>query len=326
MPKRHVIAAAAAFALALPLVDAASAEEFNIIALGDMPYGEPAKVYPPFEALIKKINSLNPELVVHIGDTKSGGTPCSDKALDEQLAYLNSFDASAIYTPGDNEWTDCHREASGGFDPLNRLAYIRSKYFTEAKSFGRNKVEIERQSEAGGEHETYVENSRLMHKGLMIVAAHVVGSNNNLEARDRKAAMEFFDRDAANIAWLQSSFAKAKEEDAKAVLLAIHADMFEFDFNSFDREGFLRHSGFTNFGNALVKEAESFGKPILLVFGDSHEYRVFLPFPKRAKNILALEVYGAEDMHAVEIAVDTDSDAPFSFRSVMNPQLTGVAN
>jgi hypothetical protein len=135
MLKHLAIAAIAALSLAAPFTTAANAEPFKIIALGDMPYGDPKWVYPPFEALIAKVNSLNPDLVIHVGDTKSGGTPCSDKTLDEQLAYLNSFAAPTIYTPGDNEWTDCHREASGGFDPLDRLAYIRRTYFTEARSY-----------------------------------------------------------------------------------------------------------------------------------------------------------------------------------------------
>lgn len=320
MPKQILITAAAALSLALPFAGIAKAEPFKIVALGDMPYGDPEKVYPPFEALIGKINSLEPELVINIGDTKSGGTPCSDKMLDDQLNFLNSFEAPTLYTPGDNEWTDCHRKNAGGFDPLDRLAYIRRTYFTEPKSFGKKKIDIERQSEADAENATYVENGRLFYKDVMFITTHVVGSNNNLEARDPKAAMEFFARDAANITWLKSSFAAAQEQNAKAIVLAIHADMFEFDFNSFGREGFLRHSGFTNFADALVTEANSYGKPILLVFGDSHKHKVFYPFPKTAKTILAMEVYGDADMHAVEIAIDPDDAAPFSFRTVLNPQ------
>lgn len=55
----------------------AAAEPVRIVAPGDMPYGEPAEVYPAYEALIGAVNAADPALVIHIGDTKSGGTPCT---------------------------------------------------------------------------------------------------------------------------------------------------------------------------------------------------------------------------------------------------------
>jgi hypothetical protein len=105
---------------------AAHAEPFTFIALGDNPYGDPAAVNPPYEALIAEINSHSPSFTVHIGDIKSGSTPCDDAMLNQQLAYMNSFASAMIYTPGDNEWTDCHREKAGKFDPLERLAFLRA--------------------------------------------------------------------------------------------------------------------------------------------------------------------------------------------------------
>lgn len=74
---------AAVIALA---ASASQAEQFSFVALGDMPYGDPAEVYPPFETLIETINARNPDLVVHVSDTKSGGAPCSDQMLDDQAS------------------------------------------------------------------------------------------------------------------------------------------------------------------------------------------------------------------------------------------------
>jgi hypothetical protein len=283
------------------------------VALGDMPYGEPAEVYPLFEALIGAVNSRDPALVIHVGDTKSGGTPCSDQMLAEQLTYLNSFTAPLIYTPGDNEWTDCHREAAGGFDPLNRLAHIRTTYFAEpSRSFGTEKAEVEHQGAAG-----YPENVRLRLGDIAVFTAHVVGSNNNFEIRDKAAVEEFFARDAADVAWLRESF--AANHDAAALIVAIQADIFEFDFNASGDETWLRHSGFMNFGEALKAAAGDFGKPVLLVYGDSHIFRFHRPLPQTAPNLEALEVFGAEDMHAVEITVDTGLPSPFAVRPLRNP-------
>jgi len=295
------------------LAGGATADQFSFVALGDMPYGKPADVYGAYEALIGKINRRSPDLVVHVGNTKSGSTPCSDQMRDDQLGFLNSYDAAVIYTPGDNEWTDCHRKKAGEFDPLDRLAYIRIKYFADpATSFGKTPIALDHQGAEG-----YPENARVTHKGVAFIAAHVVGSNNNFEIRDPAAAKEFFARNEATTRWLTDSFSAAG--DADAIVVAIHADMFEFDFNSFGKEGWLRHSGFASFGPALQKAAAEFGKPVLLVFGDSHVFRVFGPFPKTAPNVTALEVFGAADMHAVE--VDAASKGVFSFAPVINPAL-----
>jgi len=32
------------------------------------------------------------------------------------LGYLNALNAPAMFTPGDNDWTDCDRPPDGGFN------------------------------------------------------------------------------------------------------------------------------------------------------------------------------------------------------------------
>jgi hypothetical protein len=293
----------------------AFAEPFTFAALGDAPYGPPEEVYKPYEALIGAINAKAPDLVIHVGDTKSGSTPCSNEILAQQLVFMNSFSAPTLYTPGDNEWTDCYREKAGKFDPLERLAHIRTKYFGDGKkSFGKTKIDLTSQVAEG-----LPENARMTHKDVMFVTTHIVGSNNNFEVRDPKAATEFFTRDKANVAWIKESFAAGK--DAKALVIAIQANMFEFDWNPFDDETFLRHSGFTNVGNTLMEEAVKFGKSVLLIYGDSHVYRNSRPFPTKAPNVAALEVPGDKQMHAVEVTVDTTTSGVFSNTLIKNPAL-----
>ncbi len=294
---------------------AAQAQPFTIAALGDAPYGEPAEVYPTYEALIGAINATKPELVLHVGDIKSGSTPCSDELITQQLTYMNTFAAPVLYTPGDNEWTDCHRKKAGSFDPLDRLAFVRKTFFADpAKTNGQIKADVTSQAAAD-----YPENARMMMHDVMFTTAHVVGSNNNFEVRDIKAVEEFMARDAANITWLKDSFTAAK--DARALVLVIQADMFEFDWNAEGDETWLRHSGFTNFGEALIEEAAAFGKPVLLVYGDSHMYRQSIPFADRAPNVLALEVPGEERMHAVQITIDPDTAGVFSTTMIRNPAI-----
>ena len=293
----------------------AFAEPFTIVTLGDTAYGKPEEVYPQYEALIGAINATKPDLVIHVGDTKSGSTPCSDEALSKQLSYLNSFAAPLLYSVGDNEWTDCHREKAGKFDPLERLNRIRTTYFAApTKSFGQAKVDVTSQAAEG-----YPENAMLMHKDVAFITVHVPGSNNNFEIRDPKAVAEFFARDAADVKWINASFASAK--DAKAIVIGMQANMFEFDWNAEKDETWLRHSGFLNIGNAIIDNAAKFGKPVLLVYGDSHEYNVMQPFPTKAKNVMALEVPGEKHMDAVTVSIDPTAAIPFVSVVLKNPAL-----
>jgi len=302
------LALAAVFAA---LAGGAAAERFTFVALGDMPYGDPPEVYGTYEALIGEVNRRGPDLVIHVGDTKSGSSPCTDQLLDEQLAYLMTFDAPLIYTPGDNEWTDCHRS---GFDPLERLAYIRAHYFADpATSFGRRPVVLEHQGARG-----YPENVRLILNGVAFIGAHVVGSNNNFDERKLAALAEFSARDAASSEWLAESFDRAAGADA--IVVAIHADMLGDGFRAGTEEWSPR-SGHGGFGRALQRAAAAFGKPVLLVFGDSHEFKVFRPFPKTAPNVTAVEVFGGREMHAVAMTVDTGAAEPFAIAPLKNPAL-----
>ena len=52
--------------------------------------------------------------VLHVGDIHSGSQYCT-QAYDQQIADLwAGFADPMVYTPGDNEWTDCHKKKEGG--------------------------------------------------------------------------------------------------------------------------------------------------------------------------------------------------------------------
>ncbi|GAB3126242.1 metallophosphoesterase [Novispirillum itersonii] len=294
---------------------ASAADAFSFVAIGDMPYGKPEEAYPPYERLIAAINAANPDFTVHIGDIKSGSTVCSDEEFRNQLGFLNSFKTALLYTPGDNEWTDCHRKKAGSMDPLERLDALRRLFFTKAETLGKAPLKVERQADVSA-HKQMVENARFTHKGVMVVTAHVVGSNNNFEVRDPAAVAEFFARDAANVEWIRSSFAKAKAENARVLVLAMQANPLDSDVNG-ETPG---HSGFNRTLDAFAEEAAAFGKPVLFIHGDTHYFRIDHPFKTRDKdkkvldNVTRLEVYGEKQVHAVKVSIDPDSEDTFSFR------------
>ena len=305
----------------LALSTGAAAAEFTFVALGDMPYGPREQAYPAFRALIAEINRRAPVFTIHLGDTKSGVDPCSDRLLLEQRDFMDSFASALVYTPGDNEWTDCHRLLAGAYDPLDRLRFIRTHYFPTARSLGGQPIRLERQADVMPGFESFVENSRFNWGSVWFVTAHVVGSNNNFDAVEgSEATEEFLARDEADRVWLADSFDKAAATNAKAMVVAIHADMFGDGFDP-QQETFDPYSGFKRFGETLVRKAKFFRKPVLLLFGDSHVFRVFRPFPRSAGNLTAVEVYGAEHMHAVAVTLRLDPSPMFTVDPVLNPAL-----
>lgn len=308
-------------ALVLACAAGQCGERFEFVALGDMPYGPRERANPPYENLIGLINRAQPAFSIHIGDFKSGSSPCSDEEFEFQRGLFNRFDSALVYTPGDNEWTDCHRPQAGGFDPLERLARLREMFFTDPSSLGRAPLRVERQSDAMPEFALYRENLRFARGGVLFVTLHIVGSNNNFEARDMKAVEEFKARDAANIAWIRSAFALARTTNAKALVFAMQADVFETKMPWGD---FPPHSGFAaSVGETLLPLAEAWGQPVLLIHGDSHRFVVDRPFKnaqdKPIQNVIRLEVFGAPDVHAVRVTVDPDDTGVFGFTPLFNP-------
>lgn len=290
-------------ALALPL--AAQAQGFSFVALGDLPYGAPDQAYGPYRALIERINRIEPAFSLHVGDFKSGSTRCSDEEFSAQLDHFGRYGGAVIYTPGDNEWTDCHRANNGGHDPLERLAALRQRFFDGEKSLGQRPIRLESQARLMPAHDRYVENQRWQQQGVLFATVHLVGSNNNLESRDPKAAAEFFERDAANVAWIRSAFEQAEQRQAKALVLAFQADMLEPRSASDDFPG---HSGFRrSVGQTLLPLARQWGKPVLVIHGDGHRFVIDQPFTldgKPLRNVTRLEVPGAQDVRAVRVKVD----------------------
>ncbi len=205
--------------------------------------------------------------------------------------------------PGDNEWTDCHRADNGGFDPIERLAKLREQFFANpAQSLGREKIALEHQ-------DVFVENRRRERTGVVFATLHIVGSNNNLQ-RDQAAVNEYVARNAANLAWMQATFAGAKSRNAKAVVLAFQADpRWEHD----GRED-LR-AGFTDTLAALRQHARAFGKPVLVIHGDKHLFIIDKPLYQNRQliyNVTRLMVFGAAEVQGVMVNVDADDPDVFS--------------
>ena len=298
---------------------------FAFVALGDMPYKLPDD-YARFEALIRKINELKPVFSVHVGDIKSGSTECSDGNFQKVKTEFDMFDEPLIYSVGDNEWTDCHREKAGKYNPVERLNKVRDMFFADKMSQGKAKIEVERLADIMPEMKAFdgrpfVEISRFSHGGVLFVQPHIPGSNNNFEPRSLENVQEFFARDKANLAWIESSFAKAKADGAGAVVISIQADLWDIKQSEPDVP---LASGFAKTIKAIEKGAKDFGKPVLVIHGDAHQLLItpfFSTDRKPVANVTRLMVPGEQTVGAVRVVVDPDNALmPFTFQPIGEPK------
>lgn len=292
-------------------------ENFSFMTFGDMPYNLPQD-YPRFENVIKTINEQHPAFTVNVGDFKSSSTPCTEEVFKKMLDYYQQFEKPMIYTPGDNEWTDCTKKEAGAFDAEERLELIRKMFFKDNSSFGKEKLALISQSQ-NPQFLKFVENKRWEYGNVAFATIHIVGSNNNFLTSSKNGNKEFFERNEANLAWLDEVFKSAKTENNRALVIFTQADMF---YNAKDMK---EASGFSQIKKKLKELAIDFKKPVLLVNGDSHVFLIDKPFlvdekkEKSLDNFTRLQVPGESNMHATKINVIGDSPSVFQFEEVFVP-------
>jgi hypothetical protein len=329
-----------AAALALPAHardDDRDGDGYSIGLWGDLPYSD-AQV-PAVWNLIDDMNAQHLAFSVHDGDLKAGnGTPgsatpttCSDALYQQALDFLNALRAPAMFTPGDNDWTDCDRPANGGFNSLERLQYERTVFFSTPYSLGKRHLLQEVQAAP------YVENRRWNYQGVTYVTLNVQGSCNNLCDTAPDPA-EFAERNAADIEWLRAAFAAAKADKSAGLMIIAQADP-GWDLSDPTRaptrdaktlaETDGQPDGYKDYLLALRDEVIAFQRPVAYVHGDSHYFRVDKPFldsnGKRLENFTRVETFGdnqgngTNDVHWLRVDVDPSSRDVFTYQAQIVP-------
>lgn len=307
-------------ALAAMLLHAAGAHAFSFALIGDAPYNATES-----EALDAVLDAINADpsirLVLHAGDIKGSYEVCSDELLRERFAQLQRLRVPLVYTPGDNEWTDCHRVAAGGFDPLERLVFLRRLFYPDPRrTTGGTTLPVEPQSATRG-YSAFVENVLFEHDGVIFATLHVVGSQNGLEPwrgidaldstrtprRDRLDAFQL--REMAALAWVDRAFARARERNARAVVLLMQANpRFDIAANHMARRGFEA------LHERLAARARAWRKPVLLVHGDFHQYLVDRPLANgraAVPNLVRVQVFGSPHVRWVRVSVEDSGEFRF---------------
>lgn len=286
-----VLLAPAAPAVANSAGSADSAYTFGVI--GDIPYG--AAQLAEFPNMVSELNEQDElRFIAHVGDIKAGSEKCTDERLSLVKEELDRLQTPLVFTPGDNEWVDCHRANNGGYNPLERLDTLREMFFpVENKTLG-GTMQVDSQAVIG-----LPENVQFTKNRVAFSVVNVQGSNNSLApwaglgltAPTSEQLEEVALRTEANLDQLAETFANAKRSQARAVVVMTQADMFTPGFEDDSLANPESVSGFKSFVEALANESAAFGGPVYLVNGDSHVFNEDAPL---AAGSPWLEVYGVD--------------------------------
>lgn len=260
-------------------IQATPSTPFSFALMGDQPYN--SLLEPATDSLIQHMNS-DPEVqwILHIGDIKGGAEPCSDELLKRRIDQMNSSSKPLVYVPGDNEWTDCHRESNGNFNTQERLNFIRTQAFARPHTLGQiNFVVRQQKSHPYPEHLMWQQGSTLF------ISLNVPGSNNDLlnpvprKTSAAEARRLLQKRDAAIADWLQEG-----EQLFDKSATALTETVVAIQGNPIDGSGSGKTDGYANFMKTLVAFIDNTNRPVLLVHGDTHTFKWDKP---------ALRKYGA---------------------------------
>jgi len=272
----------------------------NVLTLavyGDSPYGTSPTDTAQTDKTSAFIESVNNDpkvdLVLHIGDIHSGSQYCTE-SYDRTIAdKWTAFKNPLIYTPGDNEWTDCHKKKQGGHlgvnyadgYPLANLDLVRSIFFANPGYAlgGRNKRVLTQALQYDPNHpedSDYVENVMWEQSQVLFVTVNVPGGSNNdadpwfadsppaeTAAQTAARVADRTRRTAADLRWLDAAFMQAQRDGAQAIVIGLQADMWDGE------KGSAHVANYKPFINSIAAHTAEFGKPVLLFNSDSHVYR-----------------------------------------------------
>jgi hypothetical protein len=263
--------------------------------------------------------------------------PCVEEGYKRVLASFQRVRHPLILTPGDNDWTDCHHLQSVKVNPLEGLATVRKTFFPPGRSLGQRTIAVESQA-SDPAHGKFVENRRWSVGGVTFATAHVVGSNDNF-GRNAEMDAEQKERQAANLAWIKAAFAKARAANSRGLVLAIQANVgFENYWPPISKGRYFgpflgrggappvpKGSAFGEYVALLVDELESYDRPVALLHGDTHLFRIDKPLysnkTKRVfENFTRVETFGSPEMHWVRVTVDPADRGLFRFQAEIVPE------
>ncbi len=230
-------------------------DAFQMALIGDSGYA--ASQYQVFDEVVQHMNGFPLSFVVHDGDFKDPATACKDDKFEDVRDAFNKSKAPFVYAVGDNEWMDCTKNAGDPKDPVERLNKLRAMFFAQDQSLGQKPMPLSTQRQNG-----YPENTRWTKEGVVFATLNAPGPNDNLPYDvDHPSTPEAGPRRQANLTWLRQTFEGAKASNAPAVMIIWQADPWAPTFGK----------TWTYLVDELKAQTLAFGKPVVLVHGDTHD-------------------------------------------------------
>ncbi|HEY4396122.1 MAG TPA: hypothetical protein VGO28_00475, partial [Acidimicrobiia bacterium] len=153
------------------------------------------------------------------------------------------------------------------------------------------------------------------------------GSNNDLvpwfgvtpltEGQQR----EFENRQEADLEWIDKAFENARENKAKGVALMLQADMWDATALPPAGDGL---NGYDAIVQRIGKLSAKFRKPVLMLEGDSHNYRVDHPFTSSDPLYNMHPLGGLQAPNVTRVVVDGSSNANDYLKLTIDPASPGV--
>jgi hypothetical protein len=227
----------------------------------------------PTQRLIEAISrERDVSFIVYDGNLKGAKEACRDALYERRHALLETSRPALFFIPGQHDWVDCGTAEAGGFDPVERLDQLRQTLFTDSTSMGQNPIALTRESEVS-RFRPFRENVRWQVGDTVFIGLNAPSPNNHyLTAGGRNG--EFEDRVIANAFWLEHAAEYAKRRDARAIVVFIQGDPDPERYERPDRFAWLRfgrntrRDGFLEFKRSLVKLAQIFRGPVLVIHCD----------------------------------------------------------
>lgn len=254
-----------------------AAEPLMFSVMGDVPYTAGEDVL-----LARQLAELPAEaaFVVHLGDIKSGGSPCDEAVFVKVAGLLARSPRPLFIVPGDNEWNDC-------LQPENAWA-LWQRHFLKFDERWRHGLRVARQLSRG-------ENFAFVHSDALFVGVNLVGGKVHNDA-------EWKARHAANLDWLKQQLA-AHGSATHLVLfshakpIAVHADFIT---------GFERLAG-------------DFARPVLYLHGDGHQWIHDRPFAAKNVLRVQVDSGGLAPPISVTLSNDAQSPFQLDRRNGLLP-------
>lgn len=276
----------------------------NVAVFGDMPYGADQTELKATPAFIDSINNDNDiAFAMHGGDIHSGSESCTEAYNRNVYTLFSNFKMPLVYTPGDNEWEDCNKQKQFGGtyntktgqidyvldpqtrlpvnyekgDPVKNLQLVRNIFFAKpGVTLGSPSMTVHSQAYEGttDSDRQYVENTWFMKGKTLYVTVNIPGGSNNgtdpwyaAPTMSQAQQDEVTARTNATKNWLNNAFNQATKNNATSMIILTQADMWDTEKTA------QTLNGYTQYIDIIAKGTSTFGKPVLLLNGDSHIFR-----------------------------------------------------